>query len=102
MALMTAAAGLYQYKGSDAAPATTPSWLPGGEGKYAGKAIAVLGGSSSVGQYGKYSFTFLLLYRDERRHASRVTRPFGAVQNIRCHALAYQCIKKSDTHCVWG
>ena len=51
--ITTAAAGLYSYKGADDIPIFTPPWLDGGEGKYAGKSIVVLGGSSSVGQYGK-------------------------------------------------
>ena len=57
----TAAVSLYSYKGSDDIPVFTPPWLDGGEGRYTGKSIVVLGGSSSVGQYGKQKeFVFVI------------------------------------------
>lgn len=42
-------------------PFTAP-WVEGGRGKYAGKPVVVLGGSSSVGQYG---MCFLLIILKE-------------------------------------
>ncbi|EPQ52852.1 GroES-like protein, partial [Gloeophyllum trabeum ATCC 11539] len=44
--IVTAAAGLY-----DLSLGLTSPWKPGGEGKYRGQVMVVLGGSSSVGSY---------------------------------------------------
>ena len=60
LALATAALGLYKAKkdalrseGYDIGGAgLVPPWAPGGTGKYAGKPALVIGGSSSVGQFG--------------------------------------------------
>ena len=46
----TAAVGLYS---DQLGAGLTPPWVEGGQGKYAGKPILILGGSSSVGSYGK-------------------------------------------------
>lgn len=49
----TAAIGLY-YKGTARGGAGLfPPWEEGGEGKYSGQPIVIIGGSSSVGQFGR-------------------------------------------------
>lgn len=60
LGLATAALGLYREKKDSLRPegfdiggaGLTPPWASGGTGKYAGKAALVIGGSSSVGQFG--------------------------------------------------
>jgi NADPH:quinone reductase-like Zn-dependent oxidoreductase len=49
---MTASVAFYQ-KGDLGAGLSAP-WEEGGKGKYSGKPILILGGASSVGQYGKH------------------------------------------------
>jgi NADPH:quinone reductase-like Zn-dependent oxidoreductase len=54
LGLATAACGLYQNKsdrGGDAG--LVPPWEEGGAGKYTGQPILVIGGASSVGQFGE-------------------------------------------------
>lgn len=46
----TAAVGLYS---DQLGAGFTPPWVEGGQGKYAGKPILIMGGSSSVGMYGE-------------------------------------------------
>lgn len=46
----TAAVGLYS---DQLGAGLTPPWEEGGQGKYAGKPILIMGGSSSVGMYGE-------------------------------------------------
>ncbi|KZT00562.1 GroES-like protein [Laetiporus sulphureus 93-53] len=50
-ALATAAIGLFQHNAKSGSVGLYPPWEEGGEGKYSGKPIVVLGGSSSVGQF---------------------------------------------------
>ena len=49
----TAAIGLYQEKREYGGAGLVAPWADGGRGKYAGQAIYIPGGSSSVGQYGE-------------------------------------------------
>jgi len=51
VALGAFAVGMYDPRDKGGA-GLTPFWEEGGKGKYAGQAIVILGGSSSVGQYG--------------------------------------------------
>ncbi|KZT00564.1 GroES-like protein [Laetiporus sulphureus 93-53] len=51
LGLATAAVGLFQHNAKSGSVGLYPPWEEGGEGKYSGKPIVVLGGSSSVGQY---------------------------------------------------
>ena len=56
LAFTTAACGLYvnpTAKGPGGAGLVAP-WDQGGRGKYAGQPILIIGGSSSVGQYGMF------------------------------------------------
>lgn len=46
----TAAVGLYSPQ---LGAGLTPPWVQGGQGKYAGRPILIMGGSSSVGSYGQ-------------------------------------------------
>lgn len=55
LGLVTAAQGLYGDRKSPDIFKLAPSWEPDGELAAKGKTIAVLGGSSSVGQYGAFS-----------------------------------------------
>lgn len=50
--LPTAAIVLYNQEESSPSVRLTAPWSDGGKGKYAGKRALVLGGSSSIGQYG--------------------------------------------------
>ena len=59
IALPTAALVLYNEDPATQSVRLTPPWVEGGRGKYAGKSALVLGGSSSVGQYGKSPFDAL-------------------------------------------
>lgn len=52
--LATAVQGLYGDRKSPDIAKFPPSWEAGGEQAGKGKAIVILGGSSSVGQYGVY------------------------------------------------
>ncbi|KAI0696944.1 medium-chain dehydrogenase/reductase like protein [Cytidiella melzeri] len=56
-AVTTAAYGLYSTRpsgGERGGAGLTPAWQEGGRGKYTGQPILVIGGSSAVGQAGKY------------------------------------------------
>ena len=48
----TAAVGLYSDRKDSGAKQYTVPWEDGGANIYKGKAIVILGGASSVGQYG--------------------------------------------------
>jgi len=48
----TAAIGLYQDKRDRGGAGLVAPWVDGGRGKYAGQAIYIPGGSSSISQYG--------------------------------------------------
>ena len=50
--LPTVALALYNHEPAAESPRLLAPWAPGGRGKYAGAPALVLGGSSSVGQYG--------------------------------------------------
>lgn len=51
--LNTAALGLYSGPSGDTSGAgLTPPWEEGGHGKYAGQPCLIVGGATSVGQYG--------------------------------------------------
>ncbi|EMD31500.1 hypothetical protein CERSUDRAFT_162941 [Gelatoporia subvermispora B] len=50
LGLATAALGLFDLYAAGSAK-LFPPWVEGGRGKYAGKAIVIFGGASSVGQY---------------------------------------------------
>ena len=52
LGLATAAIGLYQKKKERGGLELVAPWVQGGRGKYAGQAIFITGGASSVGQYG--------------------------------------------------
>ena len=53
LTLSTAAIALYHPEGAvNGTAALTPPWEAGGRGKYHGQPIIVIGGASSVGQYG--------------------------------------------------
>ncbi|KZT00565.1 GroES-like protein [Laetiporus sulphureus 93-53] len=52
LGLATAAIGLFNRKAKTGSVGLYPPWEEGGEGKYKGKPIVILGGASSVGQYG--------------------------------------------------
>jgi len=51
LAFSTAAIGLYQEKRERGGAGLIAPWVDGGRGKYAGQAIYISGGASSVGQY---------------------------------------------------
>jgi len=51
LGITTAAIGLYQEKRERGGAGLVAPWADGGRGKYAGQAIYIPGGSSSVGQY---------------------------------------------------
>jgi len=55
----TAAIGLYQEKREFGGAGLVAPWADGGRGKYAGQAIYIPGGSSSVGQYGESRLSHL-------------------------------------------
>lgn len=55
LGLATAAIALYNAPSARSAGLTAP-WEAGGKGKYVGQAALVVGGASSVGQYGKQPF----------------------------------------------
>ena len=46
----TAAVGLYS---EELGAGLTAPWVEGGQGKYAGKPILIIGGAASVGMYGE-------------------------------------------------
>lgn len=53
LTMATAALGLYGKKNKPRGGLELfPPWVEGGEGKYAGQPILIIGGSSSVGQFG--------------------------------------------------
>jgi NADPH:quinone reductase-like Zn-dependent oxidoreductase len=52
LGLATAAVGLYQKKKERGGVELVAPWTESGRGKYAGQAIFIQGGASSVGQYG--------------------------------------------------
>ena len=62
LGLGTSALGIYREKSNGLRPGgndrggagITPPWAPGGKGKYAGQAAIVIGGASSVGQFGTF------------------------------------------------
>ena len=51
--LTTAAVGLYHSRKDGYGAGLLPPWEAGGRGKYAGQAIVIFGGASSVGQFGQ-------------------------------------------------
>jgi|SRR5712671_1181342 len=53
LGITTAAVGLYQKRRERGGIGLVAPWADGGRGKYAGQAIYIPGGSSSVGQYGR-------------------------------------------------
>ena len=53
LGLATAATGLFNESAKSSSVGLYPPWEDGGRGKYAGQPILILGGASSVGQYGK-------------------------------------------------
>jgi NADPH:quinone reductase-like Zn-dependent oxidoreductase len=53
LGITTAAIGLYQEKRERGGAGLVAPWADGGRRKYAGQAIYIPGGSSSVGQYGR-------------------------------------------------
>ena len=55
LGLSTAALGLYNVHNLQSSAGLVPPWESGGRNRYAGKPFVVLGGSSSVGHYGKYT-----------------------------------------------
>jgi len=61
----TAAIGLYQEKRDRGGAGLVAPWADGGRGKYAGQAIYIPGGSSSVGQYGRFVLQRIKLDNDE-------------------------------------
>ena len=54
LAFSTAAVGLYAPFAPRGGAGLAPPWEGGGRGKYAGKPALVIGGASSVGQFGVY------------------------------------------------
>jgi NADPH:quinone reductase-like Zn-dependent oxidoreductase len=52
LGLATAAVGFYDTTPGKGGAALTPPWEAAGAGKYKGQGTLILGGSSSVGQYG--------------------------------------------------
>jgi NADPH:quinone reductase-like Zn-dependent oxidoreductase len=52
LCIFTAAVGLYDSPSTNHGVGLTPPWEPSGAGKYKGQGILVIGGSSSVGQFG--------------------------------------------------
>ena len=52
LGLATAAVGLYHEENKNGSAALYPPWKDGGLGKYTNEPIFILGGASSVGQYG--------------------------------------------------
>jgi NADPH:quinone reductase-like Zn-dependent oxidoreductase len=52
LGLATAAVAFYQKKKERGGLELVAPWVQGGHGKYAGQAIFITGGASSVGQYG--------------------------------------------------
>jgi NADPH:quinone reductase-like Zn-dependent oxidoreductase len=61
----TAAIGLYQEKRDRGGAGLVAPWAKGGRGKYAEQAIYIPGGSSSVGQYGRFFPQRIKLDNDE-------------------------------------
>ena len=57
MAAAAPAIGFYGERAQLGGAGMTPPWAAGGRGAYFGQPIVILGGSSSVGQYGKSGFT---------------------------------------------
>ncbi|KZT00561.1 GroES-like protein [Laetiporus sulphureus 93-53] len=51
LGLSTAAIGLFHYTAKSGSVGLYPPWEEGGEGRYAGRPIIIMGGSSSVGQF---------------------------------------------------
>ncbi len=60
VALTTAALGLYANQTERGGAGLTPPWEADGAQKYAGKPILILGGSSSVGQFGEYLWVYFM------------------------------------------
>lgn len=63
LTLATAMQGFYGDRKSSDIFKLPPSWEAGGEGAAKGKTVVVLGGSSSVGQFGGYYLASLFLWR---------------------------------------
>jgi len=49
--LVTAAVGLFNEETPNTSAALSPPWEEGGQGKYAGKALVIFGGATSIGQF---------------------------------------------------
>jgi len=91
----TAAIGLYQEKRERGGAGLVAPWADGGRGKYAGQAIYISGGSSSVGQYAlqlaKLS-GFNPIITTASAHNEDHCRTAGATHVIDYHATPYTSI----------
>jgi hypothetical protein len=86
----TAAIGLYQEKRDRGGAGLVAPWADGGRGKYAGQAIYIPGGSSSVGQYGTFCFSgrqSLMMTRLKKLTSSTPTREAQWLQPHHHHSL---------------
>ena len=81
--LASAALPLYNHDQAASSVKLTPPWLEDGKQRYVGKPIIVLGGATSVGQYGAY-------------HACSIhTPPHLSLSNLRAHITVIQLARLS-------